>query len=170
MSYTGYRSRMPRKAQYFSEEFIEGMLLNFKILKRITLNETDQYYLLESPGRHRFLLPAKYYPYLDVPINSDIICEIDKINCSGRIFLEPLHPVFKAKEYYWFEVVHSRVTLDKKERPVTTYLLKDKQEGHHKAQLLSNITFRNGSKIIAAFEKTRKGILILSEIQVINNC
>jgi hypothetical protein len=51
------------------------------------------------------LLPVEPYNNYCIGGNSTIECRIDKINCSGKVFLEPRHPVYIEGETYDF-IVH----------------------------------------------------------------
>ena len=64
----------------------------FRVIKRITLPDESRFFVLESPFNTRHLLPAEFYEKYDIMPGKNIRCRVDKINCVGRIFLEPGHP------------------------------------------------------------------------------
>ncbi|MDP2424332.1 MAG: hypothetical protein U1C46_07925 [Bacteroidales bacterium] len=162
--------RETRSCLFFSEYFEEGKQMEFKVLKMITIPGDELYFLLESPGLHRLLLPAAYFSDYGIYPGMGITCLVDKINCTGRIFLEPLHPYFEAGVRYVFDVMDCMQIFDRKERPVLDYTVKDKLGKLHKARFLHTGLIQKGKTIEGVFVKTRKGVLIISDIIVINNC
>jgi hypothetical protein len=50
-------------------------------------------------------MPAVYYEAYGFKPGDEIVCKIDRINCTGRIFLEPKHPVYNEGIIYTFDVL-----------------------------------------------------------------
>lgn len=91
------------------ESLEEGSEYLFNIHKRVSLPGNDEdVFILIGPDSKKYLLPGKYYENYDLRIGQNVVCKLDKINCSGQIFLEPEHPKYKIGEEYYFEV--SRIT------------------------------------------------------------
>lgn len=91
-----------------SEEifFKEGQRFQFTITNKLVLPGTDEVNLiLLGPDNKKYLLPEQFYENYHLKIGQAIQCMIDKINCSGRIFLEPDHPYYKIGERYDFLVL-----------------------------------------------------------------
>lgn len=76
----------------------------FKVINIILLAD-EEYYILLDPYGIKHVLTTKYYKNYNIQINSNIICLVDKINCSGKIFLEPEHPYYKIGKIYDFDFV-----------------------------------------------------------------
>lgn len=64
------------------------------------------YLVLEDEKGYRFL--QDYCPYANYGLKPGlkIICKIDKINCNGKVFLEPQHPWFEEGRNYVLPIVH----------------------------------------------------------------
>ena len=77
----------------------------FKIIKTIKIPYDRSYYILIDINKNKFLLPEEYYRHYDLTINTLIVCRIDRINCSGRIFLEPVNPFYHEGEIHDFKFV-----------------------------------------------------------------
>jgi hypothetical protein len=60
---------------------------------------------MDTNGLKHFL-PAEYYTNFNFQTGDVISCRIDKINCTGRIFLEPKHPYYIEGEIYSFDVLN----------------------------------------------------------------
>jgi hypothetical protein len=83
-----------------------GDTLTVLVKKEIELNG-ERFFVLEAEGsKNIFLLPAKQYVFYNIKPNMHIQVKIDKINCSGEIFLEPLHPFYEEGKAYWFHLVN----------------------------------------------------------------
>ncbi len=84
----------------------EGQRFPFVISNKLVLPGTDEAnFILLGPDNKKYLLPEQYYENYHLKIGQTITCTIDKINCSGKIFLEPEHPYYKIGERYDFLVL-----------------------------------------------------------------
>lgn len=86
--------------------FREGEWYNFKVTKVIDLPGSGKQFVLSHESGKKLLLPAQYYDKYNIAVNSTIQCRIDKINCTGQIFIEPAHPVYKTGSTYTFKIKH----------------------------------------------------------------
>ena len=87
------------------EKLTEGESYQFLIHKKVALpNEEGQVMVLIGPDNKRYLLNTSYYKQYNLSIGQNIKCKVDKINCSGHIFLEPEHPHYRIGERYNFLV------------------------------------------------------------------
>jgi len=86
------------------EEFFEGQFVNFRVIRTISMPDEHEYFVLESPQGNRHLLRKAYYDKYNIVNGGILHCRIDKINCSGKIFMEPEHPVYKPGITYSFKV------------------------------------------------------------------
>lgn len=86
-------------------KFTEGEIHEFKIIGFTEIPGTDEsFYILENPFGGKHLLKAIHYKHYNLEVNQTINCKIDKINCSGKIYLEPENPFYKVGEIYEFEI------------------------------------------------------------------
>ena len=85
-------------------KLIEGNSYIVKVLKLVTLQDSENYFIVEDPFNLRHFIPAKPYEKYGIRIGSEINCYVDHINCTGRVFLEPDHPVYRIGEKYSFRI------------------------------------------------------------------
>ncbi|HUX54753.1 MAG TPA: hypothetical protein VMV56_10085 [Williamwhitmania sp.] len=83
----------------------ETFLFNVLALKRIDPDSEQSFFVLEGPNGGKFLLPSHPYSAYGIKVGGKIACKIDKISCSGKIYLEPENPFYKVGNTYSFEVV-----------------------------------------------------------------
>jgi len=164
------KDRKKRSIHIFTENFSEGEWHCFKVLKQIRIPGEDMYYLLESPLGNRLLLTAKYYSSYGIVAGAIIKCIVDKINCSGKIYLEPAHPYYKVGDRYIFQVTGNEQFTDGKGREITRVMVKGPQQEEEIAKLDTELVPGKAEFISVIFAGTRKGVLILKEIEVLNNC
>ena len=85
----------------------EGNYYHFTILKVVALGPGESYFVMRDPLGFKILMPEKYYGAYGFIPGQAIECRVDKVNCSGRMFLEPRHPVYIEGQVYTFEVISS---------------------------------------------------------------
>ncbi|HHN48299.1 MAG TPA: hypothetical protein ENN08_05115 [Bacteroidales bacterium] len=166
----GKKHRENRSIYIYTEKFTEGEWHPFKILKMIEIPDDECYFMMESRQGNRMLMPAKYYANYGIEPKSTVLCRIDKINCSGRIFLEPAHPYYATGELYDFKLTKKRQMIDRKNRKVERYFMMG-----HRNKIFEAITEDLNHLLIpcriqARITGIRKGVLILRDIKLINNC
>ena len=83
----------------------EGFWYTFRVHNLIQLQDDAWYFVLRDINGLKHFLPAEYYQDYQIKPGDDISCKIDKINCTGRIHLEPRHPYYTEGEIYDFEIV-----------------------------------------------------------------
>lgn len=94
---------MDHQNQY---KFTEGENHSFKIIGFKEIPETEEsFFILENFFGGKHLLKANPFKHYHLEINQQINCRIDKINCSGKIYLEPENPIYKVGEIYDFELI-----------------------------------------------------------------
>lgn len=94
---------MENQNQY---KFTEGEIHRFKIVGYTEIPGTSEsFYILINPLGGKHLLKAIHYKHYDLHEGQTIHCKIDKINCSGKIYLEPENPIYKEGEIYSFELI-----------------------------------------------------------------
>ena len=76
---------------------IEGNWYEFIILKKINFAD-EEYYILETPNKSKITIPTKPYLNYNFKVNDTIVCKVDKISCSGKIYFEPKHPFYEIGE------------------------------------------------------------------------
>lgn len=167
---TAYITEEPRSIVMYEEKFTEGEWVHFSIVKSLHIPGDDEYFVLESKAGNRLLIPTQYYSDYNLLPGSVVKCRVDKINCSGRIFLEPEHPFYKPGKEYTFKLKGETNRLSRKYRTKREYVLMGAWKNEIFATLMTNNQLPLLSTIRAEVVRTRKGSLILSNIRVINNC
>jgi hypothetical protein len=85
-------------------KFIEGKNYEFNVLKKVDLPEEGDFFLLRHESGRRLMLPVSTYSNYNIIPGQSIECKVDKVNCTGKLFLEPKHPVYEVGKFYLFEV------------------------------------------------------------------
>jgi hypothetical protein len=139
----------------------EGRNYPFKILKFIELDD-EPLFVMQDPLGYKALMPKKYYHHYGFQINQIVDCRVDKINCNGKMFLEPMHPIYKEREIYDFKV------LDKgsKKNIIDEYdyfiLIKDSLDQRWSVKVTSVKHFPDSDIIQCKVDRIKKGSLYLS--------
>ena len=80
----------------------EGKRYQFHVIGQVMLQDEKIYYILEDPFKIRHLLYSGLYKNYRIETGQMIICKVDKINCTGRVYLEPDHPFYSEGHTYDF--------------------------------------------------------------------
>jgi hypothetical protein len=80
----------------------EGNSYTFKITGTLVMPDGSESFVLSDPNKVKHLIHKHPYEDYNFKNNQEIICRIDKINCTGKIFIEPEHPHYKLGETYNF--------------------------------------------------------------------
>jgi hypothetical protein len=83
----------------------EGNWFPFRIHNLLQLQDDAFYYILQDINGLKHFMPAEYYKNYGFKPGDEILCKIDRINCTGRIFLEPKHPYYNEGEMYPFDLI-----------------------------------------------------------------
>ncbi|HDP74842.1 MAG TPA: hypothetical protein ENN49_03050 [Bacteroidales bacterium] len=84
--------------------FSEGEWYSFTVTKVIDLPGSGKQFVLTHESGKKLLLPCQFYVKYNISVNSNIKCRVDKINCTGQIFIEPAHPVYRIGGTYSFRI------------------------------------------------------------------
>ena len=141
--------------------FEVGCWYNFTIENLKYIPEQGEYYILryESSGR-KMLLKASYYVKYNYNISDKIECKIDKVNCSGQIFLEPRNPHYQEGKEYDFQIISTQDNTD----GTFNIVVKDILDNDIQVLINNESYKKDQSTIKLLVEKIRKGILYLSEV------
>jgi len=155
-----------------SEENIlkEGQRLSFVITNKVTLPGTDEVNLiLLGPDHKKYLLAEQYYGPYNLSVGQTINCSVDKINCSGKIFLEPDHPYYKVGERYNFRVLRITSQENFLGEPLLSAWVKDLHGLEWPCPIDNSVEVTAGSGYLSCrVDRIRKGILKLSLPEVTN--
>jgi|YNPMSStandDraft_1061717.scaffolds.fasta_scaffold00154_31 hypothetical protein len=143
----------------------EGKEYSFFVEKILSLPDGN-YFVLEDEWNRKYLLPQKYYTNYPIKVGKNIICYVNKINCNGKIFLEPQHPIYKINEtdYFTLTKLEQRIKHKTKE---PYYVVLAENEKTKKAAVI-NYTKTEISKLpyiqLCKIIKFKKGEILLEAI------
>jgi hypothetical protein len=81
-----------------------GNTYAFRYIKSVVLEDDNRYMVLEDIYGMRHFLEHECFKSYNLVETSDIECRVEKINCTGRIYLEPVHPFYRLGSEYRFNV------------------------------------------------------------------
>jgi len=144
-------------------QLMVGETYNFRVVKQVKLPDNEQYYILEDPFGERHLLPEKYYQAYNIKVNEFYPCHVDKVNCQGRIFLEPQHPYFQLNNIYEFKFAGTKNYLNKKGREVAVNLMRARNNYTAYLEIISDISDLHSDRWIKfKVEKIKKAQVFLT--------
>jgi hypothetical protein len=82
----------------------EGKEYKFLVEKELTLPDNSHHFLLKGPDSKKYLIPISRYSHYGILTGKVIKCKVDRINCMGKVFLEPLNPWYSEGKSYSFDV------------------------------------------------------------------
>lgn len=142
--------------------FKEGDIIDFRLLKTVELGSKGLNFILLSPEGKKFMIPSKEYSDYNFQIGDIVKCKIDKVNCSGKVFLEPLNPHYEAGKSYRFKYEYSEeVYSDLGEKRYFIYV-KDVFGKMNKILSIRNVSADFENKMICNVLQVKKGSLLLS--------
>ena len=146
---------------------LEGKKYRFTIQRIIEMPpDGELHFVLENEEGLKFLLLEKYYTHYNLKSGDTIVCKVDKVNCTGRIFLEPDHPFCKPGDILEFQrlaSIHLENSFGDKE---VLLILKDPwgQDAALNITLLPALADQELVK--CRVERIKKGQLLISSDQI----
>lgn len=107
----------------YEKKLTEGEAYAFRFVKLVKLSDGEDYMVLEDPYKIRHLITYSCYRKYNLRQGSDILCKVDKINCTGRVFLEPEHPYYKTGSSEDFEIL--RIEKSQNEEKLNCIIVQD---------------------------------------------
>jgi hypothetical protein len=138
----------------------EGDEYGFIVEKQVVTPDDVAHFILSGPDNRRFLLPAEQYSHYDIRKGEKLICRIDRINCKGEFFLEPLNPFYSEGHYYYFGVKGTDHRTDGFGKLVKVAIVTDQFGNENIVEFRRKIPLP-GSRIKLLVERISKGRLIL---------
>jgi hypothetical protein len=134
----------------------EGMIYLFKVIGLVTLQDEQTYFILEDPYHIRHLLTCRYYDGYGINAGQEILCKVDKINCTGCVYLEPEHPHYKVGQVYEFRF---RSVLNNTQSTKISLIVADEFDNEISVDLPAgyNFTNKDNGKVLCKLLKVRKG-------------
>ncbi len=110
---------------YHDHKLEEGAWYDFKIVKIATMDD-EHFYVLQTPINTRMLLPVVPYLSYSFKVGQTIRCKVDKVSCTGKIYIEPEHPYYQVDKSYPFPVVEVLDTMDLYHQQLKLLVLNDR--------------------------------------------
>ncbi|MBN1339873.1 MAG: hypothetical protein JXA03_11150 [Bacteroidales bacterium] len=82
----------------------EGYCYDFLIAGEVELPDGYVYFKLRDPNGFQHLLSKDFYRHYNLKPGTTVSCLISRVNCSGQVFLEPVHPFYRNGESYPFRI------------------------------------------------------------------
>jgi hypothetical protein len=142
-------------------KFEQGIWYEFSILGIIDIPEEGVHYILLHETGRKMLLKQKYYVKYNFSIGQIIQCRVDKVNCTGKVFLEPKHPYYSDNQAYLFEIVK---LIDDRDS-LFNAKIKDAFENIIDIYLESIETKKLNSYVLLNVDKIKKGVPILGALR-----
>ena len=96
---------MSDEVKNWQEGLKEGSTYPFFVSKLIELpGSGEEHFVQFGQDEKNYLLKPPFYAHYSIKTGSTISCTVDKINCTGQVFLEPEHPYYQPGQRYDFLV------------------------------------------------------------------
>ncbi len=141
----------------------EKAYYDFRVVKLLTLPDGKQNWVLTLTGDDRYLLPVEFYSDYGIKEGRMLTCRVDKINCSGRIYLEPTHPFYTDGDICQFLYSHEENITDEAGNKLRVIYLHGRKEVLHSCISFSDRNFMKGDIVTVRIVMIKKGRLILEE-------
>lgn len=148
----------------------EGKYYPFKITGSVVLPDGSDCLILSDVNGVKHLLYHEYYLSYNLKLNQEVRCRIDKINCTGKIFIEPEHPFYKLGQTYSF-VFDRYIELENADGEIEklAVLLNGYREDIYLSADWVEKPFIPGEKVTAVVEKIKKGRVYINVGTVVND-
>lgn len=84
----------------------EGEVYRFQVLKTVSIPDQGVFFQLRHPSSgRRLLLSASRYSNYGIEPGSIINCKVEKVSCTGKVYLEPKHPLYIEGNTYPFDII-----------------------------------------------------------------
>jgi hypothetical protein len=147
--------------QFVHRKFKEGDTHPFIIFNQIEISGIG-YYVLIDPNEKKHLLAAYHYSHYGFEIGQEIMCRIDKINCTGKIYLEPINPHYSVGEKYLFTIAEEKTIVNSLCEREKHLLVADLFGKHHQLWIPDDgIIYKKEEGLELCVVQIRKGNLLL---------
>jgi len=154
--------------------FEEGSWYSFTISGLKDIPDKGEFYLLTHESGRKMLLKSSFYTKYNFVLGQSIECRIDKVNCSGQIFLEPKHPIYSEGNLYSFPLIKVNINeeslfnatvRDVLDNEIDVFIPQIKRYKINESILLKVVQVKKG---IAVLQQDKSEIFTTSEKQIGN--
>jgi hypothetical protein len=82
-----------------------GKIYDLEIVRIIKIPGSGRFFLGRDANGLKHIIPVDYYHDYGINRGDTIKCRLDRINCLGRFFFEPDHPVYERGKTYSFKLI-----------------------------------------------------------------
>jgi len=152
-----------KNLQVPNSRLTEGSWHDFKILKKVSLNSNEEsFFIMQDPLGYKVMMPAGYYQRYGFKTGQLIRCRVDRINCNGRMFLEPQHPFYNEGESYEFAIKGKGKQQNLTGETESFLYVEDLLGYEWKVRCISSTSnYENQGRIKCRLERIKKGKLFL---------
>jgi hypothetical protein len=141
--------------------FQEGHTYPFTIYNRIEITGIEYFVLIDSQEK-KHLLEAAHYTHYGFETGQQIMCRIDKINCTGKIYLEPINPFYTVGKSFKFTIKDEVSLINSFGENERHLIVSDLFGKYHQLWIPSNgLVFEKGDSIELYVVQIRKGNLFM---------
>jgi hypothetical protein len=134
----------------------EGDIYPFQVLRKTTIPDEGDFFLLRHQSGRRLLIPEQSYIHYNIEPGTTIECKVDKVSCTGKVYLEPLHPVYREGNEYPFDFVG--VIPSEINQPGRLVVVKDVFNNEVTVVCADKMNNVVNGKITLTVERVRKGV------------
>lgn len=140
----------------------EGRHYPFRIVKSVNFGQ-DAFFVMQDPLGYKVLMPRHFYTHYGFEDGQTIECRVDKINCNGRMFLEPVHPFYKEGEEYPFPIVDYGIRINILDEHETFVKVEDIFKQQWEVRLYKSAdSIHESNTLNCILERIKKGRLFLT--------
>lgn len=139
-------------------KFEQDIFYTFKIAGTIDVPEKGDHYILLHESGRKMLLKCEYYVKYNFEIGQNINCKVDKVNCTGQVFLEPRHPHYIEGQEYLFKKEALKENADKS----LSLVVKDLYNNEIELFVNQFYSTLNEDQILLRVDRIKKGFPVLS--------
>ena len=154
-----------------SRRIEEGQQYTFEVTGITELEDRGTCFVLKDPFGYKHLLTKEVYEDYHIEPGTSISCHVDKINCDGKVFIEPEHYYYKPGEIYSFDFLNFVNQVNEYGDKDLLAQVKD-QFGNktHVLLKLGSVSVLNPPSLIdCRLERIKKGRLFLSDPKIIRH-
>ncbi len=132
-----------KRVRLSGARMVEGQVHDFRILGRITACDGEGYFVVRDLWGYKILIPERHYREYGFKAGQTLKCRIDKVNCNGRMFLEPAHPFYREGQVYKFPLEKKGSDTNSKGIKEHYFIIRDILGKQHKVKPVSETLWRS---------------------------
>lgn len=140
-------------------KFEEGSWYSFTISGLTYIPDKGDFYVLTHESGRKMLLKSSFYTKYNFVLGQNIECRIDKVNCTGQVFLEPKHPIYSEGCLYSFPLIK----VNKEEKSLFNATVRDVLDNEIDVFVSQIKRYKINESILLKVVQIKKGIAVLQQ-------